>query len=82
MEECLGVNGRQKFVRLDCNLEVKTCVGAMLLLYNTLYGRPYNFHNGLIKLSCILNRVCLCVGREGLGCRGGGRRRKGGNATK
>ena len=25
-----------------------------VLLYNTFYGRPYNFHNGLIKLSCIL----------------------------
>ena len=27
MEECVGVNGRQLYVRVDCNLErVRTCV--------------------------------------------------------
>ena len=34
---------------------VRTCVvGTMFSLYNMFYGRPPNFHNGLINLFCIL----------------------------
>ena len=56
MEECLGVNGRQLFVRVDCNLEEREHVLLVqnVLLYNIFYGRASNFRNGLIKLSCTL----------------------------
>lgn len=57
MEESLGVNGRQLFVRVDCNLgewEHVLLVQCFISLHNTFYGRSCNFHNGLIKWFCIL----------------------------
>ena len=54
MEECLGVNGRQ---RMGCHLEEwEHALLVQVLSYSSVYGRPLcNFRSGLIKLSCILS---------------------------
>ena len=57
MEECLGVNRRKLLNSL------RTCVvGTMFPSYSTFYGRPPNFHNGLINLFCILHHCAALAG--------------------
>ena len=44
MEECLGVNGRQLFVRVACNTVWKSDKTHVreLSYYNACYGKPCN----------------------------------------
>ena len=63
MEECLGVNGRQLFVRVDCNTvwkSDKTDVRAMSYYIMHVMANRVIFRNGLIQFSCILQVLCFC----------------------
>ena len=48
---------------LDCHFEESAWViGTMLMSYYVIhFGRPCNFRNGLIRLSCILYYFCVLM---------------------
>ena len=50
-----GMRGRRGGDKIEeCLKSESTSRLYNVLLHNAFYGRPCNFHNGLIKLSCIL----------------------------
>ena len=55
-EECLGMNGKQLFMRVYCILEEPHSENTGVTSYYTkhFYNRPCHFCNGLIRLSSIL----------------------------